>query len=723
MILNRLKNTLLVAVFLTVVSVEGCSVLEPIGNVFVSGYQEFTSYFNAYYNASRLFKEAETEVLAATRDAREKQGPSIVVQKVVVTIQQSTKNKFNQVIDKCSYILTFYPRSSIVDNALFLIGKSYFYQEDYVKAERKFTEMISQYPTSSLVLDAHHWLLRTVIRLKKYDEAIQVGLALINDATVNGEEEIVAHTYRFLGEVYEAQNEQEKALEYYEKASSISEDDELRANCQTRVADIYFSKMNYAKAVEQYLKVLEYSPDVYTEYYASVQASESMRQQGEFDRAMRLNEAMLNNYRFYQYLGGIRYERGLLLMARGDADEAFNEFTYTDTTYARTEGGYKAAYQIARIYEQTRGNYLKARQYYQKAAPSIDMIIGRESRLREIAFSRYFDASNRFHKADSLYGAAKEQQLHPEWFEIDTVAAVDSVHASSNSKDSIHTSTSQQDTARRFVTKRDSTKKILMKWNADSLKKVVAGLEYELGGIFYSDLDIPDSAIAHYQSSLSLDKDSIKTPRTYFIMAEIIRKYPAQNYGNIDELYKKIVADYPHSPFAPVARKTLGMPEEMRKEDPAELLYKTAEQALFGGDCQQAIRTYRKIIAGYPNSALAPKSQYALAYAYEHCLAQPESALVNYKRTVDVFGTTSFATAARLRIPPPVPVIPDSIKARRDSTMSLRDSTGIARDSLGRLTTPSAEQPKPKANGNDSESKPKDPALDEREKIRKKTPE
>ena len=115
----RLIRAILLPVLLyLLVAANGCSVFSTVGGWFSSGYENAVAYFNAYYNAKRLFDEAEAELLAAQLAAKGKSTLTGNVQPVA-----PPRQKFATVIDKCSNILSFYPKSNVVDDALFLIGK------------------------------------------------------------------------------------------------------------------------------------------------------------------------------------------------------------------------------------------------------------------------------------------------------------------------------------------------------------------------------------------------------------------------------------------------------------------------------------------------------------------------------------------------------------------------------------------------------------------------
>jgi len=94
-------------------------------------------YFNTMYNARRIYSEAE--------EAREE---SV---RTGVEPSRALKDKYKDVIFKCSKILRDSPESSWVDDAIFLMGKALVRQEEYNKGIRKFQELLTNYPESEYV--------------------------------------------------------------------------------------------------------------------------------------------------------------------------------------------------------------------------------------------------------------------------------------------------------------------------------------------------------------------------------------------------------------------------------------------------------------------------------------------------------------------------------------------------------------------------------------------
>ncbi len=682
---NRTTSRALPAVSLALL-LSGCAIFGPVGEWFSQGYENTVSYFNAYYNAERLFTEAEDEIIAANLSLRGKsqQTPS------AVPIPNTAKQKLTLVIDKCSNILSFSPTSSLVDDALFLIGKANFYQGDYVKAERKFSELLAQFPNGPLTLDAQLWFLKTLHRLDRFEDAERAGELLLEAATAAEEPEIAGEACIALGEVAEEQNNASLAVEWYEKSIEVLEEGFQRATIQARIGDILLELKEYQRAMMAYQKVGGYTTDLYLIYYGRFQAARAARELQDHDQALALLDDLLGDFRFQQYENIIRYELGKTLALQGQITDAIHQFRFVDTTYARTEFGTKAAFELGKLLQYEVGDYVEAKAAYDHASSLPALEESRLAQKRNIALAKYFDLQKRFfvvdslfmvHDNDSLWPApdtslvVREEPHSPEQGERADSTVMDSVAVAKTGLAATVDSLSVDSTAAIASLQRfppdslsaDSTISVAppQRLKPDSLRTVLSGIAYELGELFYSELEIPDSAFFWYNQSLKLQQDSLRTGRTLFILAEIIRSNPGKDYGDADEIYRRLIREAPESPYAEEARVRLGIPKRTKDIDPAETAFAQAESLLTSGKEQAALEAWKDLVQQYPRSPFAAKSDLALGWLYEKHLSQPDSALVHYKRVVEHYSASVYAKAAQRRIAGveevPPQAVPDSL--------------------------------------------------------------
>jgi len=590
---------------LILTSVGGCSFFEYVGDSISDGYQNTVAYFNSYYNARRAFDDAEAEIVGAEQLSGIRGFTDKPPQ-----VQSSVRQKLTTVIDKCSNILQFYPSSALVDDALMLIGKSYYYQAEYLKAERKFTEFFSGYPDSPLNREARLWYVRTLARLKKDDQAVESGMALLAEAEQDEDSDVAAAVTDILGVVHERGNRHEKSLEMYARLRDITEDDEMRAWAYYREGEKLNGLRRHEEAAEMFRLAADNSANAQFKCRSLLEHIRTLRSLERLDDALRVSDAMLDDFQFAQNTKEILFERGKTFGQAGRIDEAVDDLVKVDTTAARTELGSRASFELAKLYEHERADYRQARDSYQRSTtfPVAEFIA--EGRRKQMGFTRYFSLTSLRGKTDSL---------------LADVAAPDSLPA-------------------------DSATARAPRLSPDSLRSVLAENSFELAELFYVDIENPDSALFWYREALKGIDDTVRTPRIKYVMAELALSNPDRGFGNGEELLQSIIDDYPKSVYAMRSKIQLGVPVESSGPDESEVLYKRAEATIDSGDYGQAITVLKKISTEYPLSPFAAKSVYTVGWIYEHRLSQPDSALSQYKALVQTYAGSPYAAVVRPKV-------------------------------------------------------------------------
>jgi tetratricopeptide (TPR) repeat protein len=661
----------------------GCS----IGNTISLGYENMVSYFNGYYNAKSLFSDAEDEIKMAALLARGKEVPATQANQIPGTAKQ----KLGQVIDKCSNILAFHPSSSLVDNALLLIGKSFFYQMEYLKAERKFAELLAQFPNSSLALAAQLWYARTEEKLGKLDDGIRLSDATILAAQTSRDNEIETRAHQLLGVIYRRMNQTDKSIAEYEKVISISNDDAAKSDAQISLGDIYFVGGQYKKAAEVYLQTENYTSDIYSNYYSKLQASIAYRELGEQEKGLALVNAMIDDFRNKEYLAAILFERANSYAASGRRDDAINEYIIVDTSYVHTEYAIRSAYQLGLIFEKELGFYDRALKYYSEVNAATGLSIVAEGNRKFTALTRYFDARHRLNNADSLLLVLSDttRKIIPD--SLNTMAA-DSAHQKTakvnllsviTNSDSLKVKNPISDTTQR---KPIQAAVQTVPLSADSLRMLKSIAAQELGDFFYSEVVEPDSAFYWYNQSLLWDYNHSHSPRILYILAELSRTNPGKKFPAPEEYHSRLDHNFPESIYAEEARRFHQKASSAMKTDTASEYYAQSEKQVDAKQYEKAIGTLRSIIQSFPKSPIAAKSEYAIGWIMENQLAQPEKAMVQYKRVVKNYAGTMYALAASRRF---VEVLQsDSVKA---DTMKIKNNPQIQKsfspDSVQRNAT------------------------------------
>src|SRR4030067_1795664 len=131
----------------------------------LTGCASFRAYYNTFYLAEKTFQMAEDNRL---KSKSEKANPTVL-------------KLYEEAIAKASKLLTFYPKSKYVDDALLIIGKSYYYMGEYSKAERKFQEIATGFPKGGLVSEANYFLGASYFKLNLLSDAAVVWQTILQD--------------------------------------------------------------------------------------------------------------------------------------------------------------------------------------------------------------------------------------------------------------------------------------------------------------------------------------------------------------------------------------------------------------------------------------------------------------------------------------------------------------------------------------------------------------
>ncbi|MGK9368584.1 tetratricopeptide repeat protein [Melioribacter sp. Ez-97] len=618
-------------------------------------WKNFTTYFNTYYNAKTIFERAEEDLLKEQTDPfafrTEKARPQL-------------DKEFTRVIEKCSKILQFDTESSYVDDALFLTGKAFYYQQEYARAQRKFIEL-SAIPESDYALENKLWLAKTHLQLRNFEE----GLRLIEEVkqTALTEEEyelfekasITKIAFLLFRERYE------DAVAECNEFLKNAEDDETVALIYYQLGKIYLLLDNKEKALESFARVLDFSPSFDVEFESRIEYARLMRDLGKVDESEELINDLLGEGKFKEQEDRIVLELGNIYYEKGDIDKALEIYKDIDTTYKKKNSAVSADIMIGKIYEIYKGDFDSAYKYYNKAvtSPLIDKDLKAEIVSHNKVMDKYFKLNNEINDLNLQYVYA----VNPDRFIRDSVdydiAFKQYVAQNRQKMEQNRTRTNnplrrgrgdepQQDTvAVSDTTASDTTNlseknlsliELIAKGKAkkpsrpaisvDSIKSLIAGNLFEKGNLFYSELNNTDSALVYFNKVLEEYPESQYKVNTLYALGTYYESNGEKEKA--DSLFRIIYDNYPGHKLYTAAGKQLGLIEDVTEvkeaEDPVEKLYVEAEKKYYQKNYHDAIAAFKNIYLQHPRSPYAPKSIYYIGFIYEE-QAKNDSAAFYYR--------------------------------------------------------------------------------------------
>lgn len=613
-----LVTTLLFALF----NVSGCSV-----------WYNFTTYFNLYYNTSDLYMQTEESILA------EKKDPFAFIEPNVAgnDIQQ-----LNKVIEKCSKILQFNTESSFVDDALFIIGKCFYFQKNYPKALRKFEELLSQFPESNLALETKLWVARTNLQMRDYTLMLNQLESVKKTAEEEGEDGFIIAAYIEQIKYYIHIEDYDNAIAYGEELVKFSNDGEVNAFTLYQLGETYYLLQEYENAASAYLAVLDYSPSYDTELFAKVKYGKMLRILGELDEAMNIFKELRSEDKNSLSFNLIDLEIGITYRALGNYKRAIEELAIVDTAYGSTVQAGVARYEIGEIYEKHLLNFDSAFVYYQKAyTSSATPEYLPKIREKQPLFNKYKTLNTSL----NTYNKQLFYVLNPEEFEKDSI----NYYAEKKTEEEINETNVQPEGVAARGRERDFSTSptpgrtaptpssspqaiapppVRPVMEGDTLRTLIGKTKFELANLFFTEMEQLDSSYFYYNDLAENYSESPLFPQVLFALGNYY--LAIDNKEKADSIFNFIYENFQDDKIINATAAIINKPLIEFDKEPAKFVYLEAENLLNEKSFNASVKKFYDIYIDFPESKYAPKSLHAAGFVLEEKLQLYDSAASVY---------------------------------------------------------------------------------------------
>ena len=579
-------------------------------SLFLSGcrqWDNFTTYFNTYYNSNKLLREAEEEFDYQEEKARVKprvfvpqknldlpnqpdRGVPPFLNELIISKSkmQPVKVKLDSIIIKGSKILAKHPKSDYIQKTLYIMALSYFYQNYWLNSQIKCSELIDRYPDGELSPDAHLLLVKNYLIQRK----ILAGKTLLS-RTVDvswqlKRYDILSEAFRIEAELALFENDIDGAVRPYRQAIAQADDDAVKAKWQVDMAALLFRKEKFQQAEKMFAKVRTFQPDYQAEFESYLYQASCLTRLRKFDEADKILTSLENNKNWDEWRANIFAERMNLYRIRG-ADSIFIKTEkYADTAFISSDAVSAQYYErgIDYFYDK---NYSKARQYLAKAR-GVSTPVSKQ--------------------ASYLY------KLLNTWDEKRTLALP-------------------------YLKKIDNKEEL-----ADSSMNQLALYCFELGRV-QEQLGNRDSADLYYQKAIDISpKKNENSARYLYAFSRFIENNsPAKS----DSILEIIVERYPLTEYGIEARKKQGYTDAFIIDTVAEL-YSSGSKLRQTRQYDIALVQFMKIYHLYSNSDYVPKSLYAIGWVFEKNLHMFDSAVYYYQILLDKYPSSEYAKDIKFSI-------------------------------------------------------------------------
>lgn len=325
----------------------------------------FTAYYNTYYNANLYFEKGFESVLKA-QQALNTEKPI----RVTESPNKSGFTDFEKAIEKGAKILREYDKTKWVDDALYLIGKSYYYEMNYFSAEEKFKELYINTQEPELKQSAIFYIALSKFEMKRFDEAldfISEELSAADNQWIPERKALVqlveAEIYTELKDYYKANELLSECLPKLRKGAYKARGWYLKGQLQERLNE-------NTNALQSYSKVKDHTNEYNLQFLAKRKQAEIARASGNYSKALSLYTEMSKDGKNYDIISELNYEIAKTLELKKDynrAEAIYKDILYNKLIVPSKETGAKVYYGLGVIYRDFHKNFTVTAQYFDSA--------------------------------------------------------------------------------------------------------------------------------------------------------------------------------------------------------------------------------------------------------------------------------------------------------------------------------------------------------------------
>ncbi len=347
-------------------------------------WDNFTTYFNTYYNMERLLKECEMEF--DYQDEKKRVMPRTFVPEPQIRFDEVSKDeaprflkefiiepqklqpvriKLDSIIVKGSKVLAKHPNSDYVEGTLYMMALVYFYRSEWIPSQVKCSELIDKFPDGDLSPDAHLLMAKNYLIRRKFEAGKTLLSRCVDIAWQKERYDILSEAFRLEAEVALYQNDEDGALKPYLQAIAQADDGLLRAKWQTDLAVLLFRMHRFEEAEKEFRKVDDFSPDYMAEFEAYLYRASSLMRLGEFDESLEILDELEDDGNNEEWLSFIFAQRmNWLRLQNMDEDYKIAE-DFADSAFTREPPVMTALFEKGvELFDSSK--YSKARNYFSR---------------------------------------------------------------------------------------------------------------------------------------------------------------------------------------------------------------------------------------------------------------------------------------------------------------------------------------------------------------------
>lgn len=366
------------------------------------GWQNFTAYYNTFYNAKQAFDEG----LELNQRQQVDINPDQPI-RIHPTPTEAGQEEFERAIEKGASILRDHADSKYLTKAVSLIGQSYFYRQEYFSALEKFRELRSLTVGKELQ-EATIWQSRTYLELELYEEGInftQQEIEFIEDWEIA----LLSELNMVLAQLHSEKGEWIEASAVLQDYTGLLKSNRLKARAYFLHGQVHERLNNNFQALAAYRLSSSIMSEYDIEFNSKRKLAQMHRDTGDYESALQLFRSLERDDKFINYHVDLRYELARTYQEMNREQEAVTRYNRLlrdrfDAPSSIIKA--KSYFGLGEIYRDRFNDFQTAAAYFDSAnTQSVNLSnIYEDVDAEEIAraFGEYASLKNEIERVDSL---------------------------------------------------------------------------------------------------------------------------------------------------------------------------------------------------------------------------------------------------------------------------------------------------------------------------------
>lgn len=548
------------------------------------------AYYNTFYNARQAFKEGERIRLnQPTPDG---------------SIPPLAMTSYELAVENAGLVLRDHSGSSLVDDALVLIGDVRAIQGQHLQAIKRYEQVLRLFPdgefTGHCVFSLGNSLLnagdstRADEQLDRFVREFP-GSARIPDALM------------LRGKIALGGARYEVAVTRFQEVLETRPGDEREAEARYYIASARLEEHRFAEAREQLARAIEQARTRRLKFDANFLLGESLRREGDLSAALEIYESLLDQRAYSDYHPEVMLAIAACLAELDLHDSAVSTYESLigqfESDRSHEEEVSRAMFELGELHR-TAGDLDLTEQWYDQARRKSprSFWVGDEA-------DRKHRAIRELRRLDGNLG--------------NLLAAIDALKTSGGPE--------------------SNTSSNYARMTEDAI-----GLRFQLAELYLFQLEMTDSALSQYRAIEEASNDPAVAAKAAFARGWILGEM-VNDPERARSVFDAIAARYPGTAHAVEAAILQSKPVE--GELPPDRLFAEAERLLFEADIPDSARgLYELVLQRDPDGEFAPRARYALGWLAETRFDDPVTALDHYRKIVERHPRSEQASAVRDKI-------------------------------------------------------------------------